>query len=177
MLFKKGVISKEELDKSIEDFRTATASKKAADANLAAEQANQSKATWASQQKTVSAPMDALVFETYYSEHEKVGEGQPVLSLLTPGSIKIIFYIPEQLLSTLKLNQKISFFIDGIARPMQAKITYISPKEEYTPPVIFSETERQRLVFRIEAHPIATDSFLKIHPGQPITVRLDTNNS
>ncbi|EHL32878.1 HlyD family secretion protein [Legionella drancourtii] len=177
ILFKKDVISKEELEQSMGNFRSAEASRNAAQANLRAEQANQSKAVWISQQKTVTSPIDALVFDTYYSAYEKIEEGKPILALLAADAIKIIFFIPEQHLSTLKLNEEITILLDGAQQPIKAKITYISPKEEYTPPVIFSETERQRLVFRVEARPIASDAYLKIHPGQPVTVRLDTDNS
>lgn len=172
ILFRKKVISKEELEQSTGNFHSAEASKNAAQANLSAEQANQSKAVWVSQQKTVTAPIDALVFDTYYSAYEKVSEGKPILSLLATDAIKIIFFIPENNLSTLQLNEEITVLFDGSQHPIKAKITYISPKEEYTPPVIYSETERQRLVFRVEARPLSNDNHLKIHPGQPVTVLL-----
>jgi HlyD family secretion protein len=176
ILFKKDVISKEELDQSNSDYHTAEASQKAAEANLLIEQANQKKAFWASGQKLVTAPMDALVFDTYYSVHENVAEGKPILSLLDPNSIKIIFYVPQKQLSLLQLKQEIQVSYDGAQQPLIAKITYISPKEEYTPPVIFSEAERQSLVYRIEAHPLDKNSYLKIHPGQPVSVKLNGQN-
>ncbi|WP_165485085.1 HlyD family secretion protein [Legionella rowbothamii] len=174
-LFRKEVISKEELDKSNDDLTTAAANKKAAEANLLEVQAKQSQAQWSSQQKTVTAPVNALVFQTYYSEHEQVQANKPVLSLLTSGSSKIIFYVPEPLLSTIKLNQLVYVARDGQSEAIKAKITYISPKEEYTPPVIFSDTERNKLVFRIEALPL-TENNSAVHPGQPVTVFLDNNN-
>ena len=34
---------------------------------------------------------------------------------------------------------------------MQAKISYISPRAEFTPPVIYSEKARSKLVFMVEA--------------------------
>lgn len=177
ILFKKEVISKEELEQSLGNFRSAEANRNAAQANLSAKQANQNKAVWVSQQKTVASPIDALVFDTYYSAHEKIGEGKPILSLLAKDALKIIFFIPEQHLSSLKLNDQITVIFDGSPQPVKAQITYISPKEEYTPPIIFSETQRQRLVFRVEARPLTSDGYLKIHPGQPVTVKLDTAQS
>ena len=47
------------------------------------------------------------------------------------------------------------------------KISFISKEAEYTPPVIFSEQERAKLVFRVEAQPIG-DYSLPI--GLPVTV-------
>lgn len=174
-LFKKEVISKEELEKSSDDLTTAIANKKAAEANLLEVQAQQSQAQWSSKQKAVTAPVNALVFQTYFSEHEQVPANKPVLSLLTSGSSKVIFYVPEPLLSIIKLNQQVHVARDGQSETIKAKITYISPKEEYTPPVIFSDAERTKLVFRVEALPL-TENKVAIHPGQPVTVFLDNNN-
>ncbi|MFJ1268310.1 HlyD family secretion protein [Legionella lytica] len=174
-LFRKQVISKEELEKSNDDLTTAIASKKAAEANLLEVQAKQSQAQWSSKQKAVIAPVNALVFQTYYSEHEQVPANKPVLSLLTAGSSKVIFYVPEPLLSTIKLNQLVQVARDGQSEVIKAKISYISPKEEYTPPVIFSDAERTKLVFRVEALPL-TENNAAVHPGQPVTVFMDNNN-
>jgi HlyD family secretion protein len=49
-------------------------------------------------------------------------------------------------------------------------VNFISPRAEYTPPVIYSQESRSKLVFMIEAvfdPPIAA----KLHPGQPVDVR------
>ncbi|MFP4906347.1 secretion protein HlyD, partial [Paraburkholderia sp. BR14261] len=42
---------------------------------------------------------------------------------------------------------------------------------EYTPPVIYSNENRAKLVFMIEARPSAEDA-VKLHPGQPVEVTL-----
>ncbi|MCA0402946.1 MAG: HlyD family efflux transporter periplasmic adaptor subunit [Proteobacteria bacterium] len=172
MLFKKGVISKEELDKSTEQFNTALANKKTATANLIAEQANKKQASWASYQKIVNSPIDAFVFDTYYSEHEKIIEGKPVLSLLAKDATKIIFFLPEPLLGRVKINETIQVSLDGVPDTFKARVNYISPKEEYTPPVIFSDKERQKLVFRAEALPLIDNKTPSLHPGQPLTVTI-----
>ena len=169
-LFKKNVISKEELDASNEALHSSLANKRAAEANLLALHAQQNKAHWVVKQKTINSPIKARVFETYYSEHEKIIESRPVMSLLAPAATKIIFFIPEPKLARLQINQKLDVFVDGRKQPFHAKISYISPKAEYTPPVIFSEAQRQMLVFRVEAEPIKQKNSLIIHPGQPVTV-------
>lgn len=170
MLFRKNVISREELETSNEALHSALANKNASNANLLALQAQQNKANWASGQKTVNSPITALVFDTYYSEHEKITGQQPVLSLLPSDAIKVIFYVPEPVLSHLKLKQELELLIDGRKQPIKAQISFISPQAEYTPPVIFSETQRHKLVFRVEARPVALGDGAAIHPGQPVTV-------
>jgi HlyD family secretion protein len=54
---------------------------------------------------------------------------------------------------------------------VSAKITYISNEAEYTPPVIYSNETREKLVFMVEAHPSVADAN-RLHPGQPVTVVL-----
>ena len=51
----------------------------------------------------------------------------------------------------------------------RATISFISQTAEYTPPVIYSLEERQKLVYKIEARP-AEPAQLRV--GQPVTVRL-----
>jgi HlyD family secretion protein len=47
---------------------------------------------------------------------------------------------------------------------------FISSTAEYTPPVIFSQNRRSKLVFRVEAKP---DSAALLPVGLPVDVRLD----
>jgi len=48
---------------------------------------------------------------------------------------------------------------------------YISPQVEYTPPVIFSQENRAKLIFMVEAVFDQPD-VNRLHPGQPVEVRL-----
>ena len=58
-----------------------------------------------------------------------------------------------------------------IARPTStATISFIAPQAEYTPPVIYSEASRAKLVYLVEARPPPQQAAL-INPGQPVTVR------
>jgi HlyD family secretion protein len=47
----------------------------------------------------------------------------------------------------------------------------VSNQAEYTPPVIYSNESRAKLVFMVEAHPSIADA-TKLHPGQPVSVVL-----
>jgi len=59
--------------------------------------------------------------------------------------------------------------VDGMAGPVAGKISFISPKAEYTPPVIYSREVRDKMVFMIE---MVFDPAIaaKLHPGQPVDV-------
>mgnify|MGYP007103848726 FL=1 len=53
---------------------------------------------------------------------------------------------------------------------LAARVRFISAQAEFTPPVIYSQEERARLVFRVEAIPERPGD-LKV--GQPVSVRLE----
>ena len=53
---------------------------------------------------------------------------------------------------------------------LAATISFISPQAEYTPPVIYSESIRAKLVYMVEARP-SPEQAASINPGQPIAVR------
>lgn len=140
-----------------------------AEVNAAAEVLHQ--AAWQLRQKTIIAPTEGEIYDTYYRLGEVVPATHPVLSILTPQNIYAIFFVPEEQLSSIKIGQKISMTCDSCKQPTQASIYFISPKAEYTPPIIYSEKSRSKLIYRVEAK-IPIQEAKRFHPGQPITVRL-----
>lgn len=76
--------------------------------------------------------------------------------------------MPEKVVGHLSLGQKIFVSFDG-GRTVPANIDFISPRAEYTPPVIYSSQSRAKLVFMIEAVPGPASAPL-LHPGQPVDV-------
>ena len=126
---------------------------------------------WRAAQKQQSAPQDALVAEVFFQVGEQVGAGQPVLSLLPPASLKARFYVPESVLSTLRIGQRVQVLCNACPKVIDARISRIASSPEYTPPVIYSNAQRQRLVYMVEARPDALDAVL-LRPGQPLDVRL-----
>ncbi|HKH28242.1 MAG TPA: HlyD family efflux transporter periplasmic adaptor subunit [Sphingomicrobium sp.] len=117
--------------------------------------------------RQVKAPSDAQVQDVYFRAGETVNAGQPVLALLPPANRRIRFYVPEPLLATIALGQTVGLSCDSCKDGLQARISFISSEAEFTPPVIFSEQERAKLVFRVEARPL-DGADLPI--GLPVTV-------
>jgi HlyD family secretion protein len=128
-------------------------------------------ADWRVEQKSVSAPKAGLVYDTMYREGEWVAAGNPVVRMLPPQNIKVRFFVPEGVVGSLALGRKVSLHCDGCAADVPATITYVSSEAEYTPPVIYSNETRGKLIYMIEAHPSPEDA-MKLHPGQPFAVRL-----
>jgi HlyD family secretion protein len=134
-------------------------------------QAVLAQANWRLEQKSVSAPAAGLVYDTMYRVGEWVGAGNAVVRMLPPENIKVRFFVPQTVLGSLAAGRKVSLHCDGCAADIPATITFISSEAEYTPPVIYSNETRAKLIYMIEAHPTPEDA-VKLHPGQPLAVRL-----
>ena len=124
---------------------------------------------WTKEQKIIAAPVDAIVFDTYYRLGEYTIANQAILSLLAPGNIKAIFFVSEPDVKKLNLGDTVSVANGDAHRWYAAKISFISPSAEYTPPVIYSEQTNAKLIYRVEAE-FSSQVAYHLHPGQPITV-------
>jgi len=140
-------------------------------AQIEAAQAAVAQAQWKLDQTRVSAPARGLVYDTLYRVGEWVQAGNPVVQLLPPQNVKVRFFVPETIVGALAPGRALAIHCDGCAADVPAKITYIANKAEYTPPVIYSNENRAKLVFMVEAHPSAADA-ARLHPGQPVAVTL-----
>jgi len=117
--------------------------------------------------RRVAAPANAKVQDVFFRAGEVVNAGQPVLSLLPPGNLRVRFYVPETALSALSLGQTVRVACDNCPEKIEARISFISREAEYTPPIIFSEQERAKLVFRVEARPVGA---VNLPIGLPVSV-------
>lgn len=142
---------------------------KAAQAEADAVREKLVQARWNLDQKTQAARKDGLIFDTFYYSGEWVPPGKPVISLLPPENIKVRFFVPEKTVGRLSPGEKIWVSYDG-GGTVPARIAFISPRAQYTPPVIYSSQTRAKLVFMIEAT-VEPAIALRLHPGQPVDVR------
>ena len=113
------------------------------------------------------APAAGRIEDVFYRPGEWVAANQPVVSLLPDDRVKIRFYVPEQQVSRYRPGKTVRFACDSCASGLTAKISYVSPRPEFTPPVIFSRDSRDRLVFMVEAMPAKPANLM---PGLPVDV-------
>ncbi|TAM01013.1 MAG: HlyD family efflux transporter periplasmic adaptor subunit [Paraburkholderia sp.] len=140
-------------------------------AQVEASRAALAQAQWKLDQKHVAAPGAGLVRDTLFRVGEWVQAGNPVVQLLPPQNVKVRFFVPESVVGALATGRHVTIHCDGCSAEIPATITWISNAAEYTPPVIYSNESRAKLVFMIEAHP-SRDDAMKLHPGQPVAVQL-----
>jgi HlyD family secretion protein len=118
--------------------------------------------------RKLASPVTGAVQQIYYRPGEMVPAGRPVLSILPPGNIKVRFFAGEAMLPKLALGDTVEVTCDACA-PMLAKVSFIARSAEYTPPVIYSLEERNKLVFMVEAR---TEAPGGLRVGQPVSVAL-----
>ena len=93
-----------------------------------------------------------------------------MLSVLPDGAFKLRVYVPETALSSIRVGAGLMVRCDGCGEGMRATVSYISPDPEFTPPVIYSLENRQKLVYLVEARP--DDDAWALTPGQIVDVDL-----
>jgi HlyD family secretion protein len=124
---------------------------------------------WSFDQKKQAAPQSGLVYDTLFRQGEWVAAGKPVVVLLPPQNIKVRAFVPETRVGSLHYGDSAQVTVDGVQNFFIGKVSYISPRAEYTPPVIYSRESRAKLVFMVESvfdQQIAAN----LHPGQPVDV-------
>jgi HlyD family secretion protein len=141
----------------------------AQDDAVRAAQAALAMAEWRLAQRSVTAPVAGRIADVLAQPGETVAAGTPVVSLLAPANIFVRFFIPEAAFSSVHRGDAVALACDGCAAGLSGTISFISPQVEYTPPVIYSESSRMKLVFMIEARPPPEQASL-LNPGQPIEV-------
>jgi HlyD family secretion protein len=142
----------------------------AAEANVHALQAALAQADWNLSQKRQSAPKSALVTDLIYNPGDWVAAGKGVVELLPPENVKVRAFVPQAMVGTIQRGDHVSIFVDGVSQPFEGHVSFISPQAEFTPPVIYSQESREKLVFMVESRfDVPTAS--KLHPGQPVDVQ------
>ncbi len=142
---------------------------KAQAAAVAAARAGLAMATWQRSQRHVAAPVAGVVADTLARSGETVAAGAPVVLLLAPGNIVIRFFVPEPMLARIHRGDRVALVCDNGQGGLTGTVDYIAPQAEYTPPVIYSEESKSKLVYMCEARPRPEEATL-FNPGQPVVV-------
>lgn len=190
-LVKTGAVGKAIFDRSATEYQANQEKIKETEANLAeaklgarsnlvaaqearvnAMQSEIDRYQWLVNQKTIDIPEAGYVQDTLFKAHEFVPAGKPVIQFLPTENRVLVFYIPEKMLSQIQLGKTVYFTCDGCEKRLSATVNYISSQAEYTPPVIYSENARAKLVYYAEAK-IDSAVAVKLHTGQPVDVTVE----
>ncbi|MBI1416028.1 MAG: HlyD family efflux transporter periplasmic adaptor subunit [Limimaricola sp.] len=139
----------------------------AAEAALDVARAQADQAQSALDDRSATAPIDGKVEHVFYDVGEVAATGAPIISIFQPDALKVIFFIPEPERAAFAIGDAMSVSCDGCGPGLGAHVTLLGSAPQYTPPIIYSRSERQRLVFRAEAR---LDPGSHLLPGQPVSL-------
>ena len=188
-LLKRGIATQADYDQAETQLNVQTAMVGQAEANLAVARlparpeaikaaenavkqarASLDQANWRLSKRTIMAPAAGRIDDIIRNPGDLAGPSAPIISMLPDGAVKLRLYLPEASFSQVHVGSLLYVHCDGCKPGLTARVSYVSPDPEFTPPVIYSLETRQKLVFLIEARPENLNSPLQ--PGQIVDVAL-----
>lgn len=167
-LLRAGATSKQAYDQARSAYDTAAALVRQIDATEQQAQAALAGAAYQLSERDVIARTSGRVQDIFFRPGEYAPAMTPVISILPPGNVYVRFFVPATEFAKLKLGQRVAVNCDSCPGNIAATVTFIAARVEFTPPVIFSVGNRERLVFKVEAR---APGGLSLNPGQPVQVR------
>jgi len=101
----------------------------------------------------IKAPITGTIVNKYIETNELAYQGKPLFKIADLDNMFIRVYITEDMLSSVKLNQKATIRLDsqnGKTLTLPGTVTWISPKAEFTPKMIQTKDERVNLVYAVK---------------------------
>jgi len=119
---------------------------------------------------TITAPIGGLVSTLYYEEGEAVPPLQPVLELVHVSELDVKIYVPEKELPLVKQGQEAKIRVDGVSKELTGRVSWVSPRAEFTPKTILTPDTRTSLVYAVKITVPNPERVLK--HGMPVEVIL-----
>jgi HlyD family secretion protein len=130
--------------------------------------AAQQQAAWRLSKRVIKAPDIGEINDIIRDPGDTAGPAAPVLAFLPQDAVKLKLYFAEEDHVRLTPGTLLDVHCDGCPQGLQASISYVSANPEFTPPVIYSLENRQKLVYLVEAREAGTRRLLR--PGQIVDV-------
>ncbi|MEW6629871.1 MAG: HlyD family efflux transporter periplasmic adaptor subunit [Pseudomonadota bacterium] len=143
---------------------------KAAENQVQQAQSALGQAQWRLSKRVLAAPSAGRIDDVIRNPGDTAGPTAPVISMLPDNAVKLSVFVPEAAFSSVKVGALLSVRCDGCGPDLKARVSYVSPDPEFTPPVIYSLQNRQKLVYLVEARPEGNAGPLQ--PGQIVDVDL-----
>jgi HlyD family secretion protein len=119
---------------------------------------------------TLVASASGVVTQKLVDAGEMVARGTPVVVVTDLDNAWANLFVPEPLVPRLTLGQAATVFTDAGGAGLSGRITFFSPRAEFTPRNAQTTEERSKLVYRIKVSVDNRDGVLK--PGMPVDAEL-----
>ena len=112
----------------------------------------------------VVSPISGTVIEKYMEQGEFATVGRPICKVADLDHMYLRAYITSAQLRQVRIGQQVKVFADygnGQRKEYPGKVTWISPKSEFTPKTILTDDERADLVYALKIA-VRNDGYVKI---------------
>jgi HlyD family secretion protein len=156
-LFKNGWISREVYDQRRQQLGSALAVERAAGARVRVAEAALSAAEHDIDlykvniaDNTLVAPRDGRVEYRIANVGEVLPAGGKVFTLLDVGYVYMDIYLPTATAGRVRIGNDARIVLDAYPdQPIPAKVSFIAAQAQFTPKMVETQTERDKLMFRI----------------------------
>jgi HlyD family secretion protein len=119
---------------------------------------------------TVTAPATGVVTQKLADTGELIARGAPLVVLTDLDNAWANLFVPEPMIPRVKIGQAATVFTDAGGQGLPGKVTFVSPRAEFTPRNVQTAEERSKLVYRIKVAVDNREGVLK--PGMPVDAEL-----
>jgi HlyD family secretion protein len=119
---------------------------------------------------TITSPVGGVVTEKLVNVGELVAPRTPLAVITDLDHAWGEVFVDEPIVPRLKLGQPATIFTDAGGQGIPGKLTFISPRAEFTPRNVQTAEERSRLVYRVKVSVDNRNGVLK--PGMPVEAEI-----
>lgn len=99
---------------------------------------------------TLKSPVNGRVLYKMLEVGEVIGSGGKVLTVLEIDDIYMTIFLPTADAGRVKIGSEARIKLDALDAAIPARVSFISPEAQFTPKEIETESEREKLMFRIK---------------------------
>ena len=146
-----------------EEIQTARARVAAADAQIAVLEKSVRDAS-------VISPISGIVTQKLADQGEIIARGTPLVVITDLDHAWANLFVPEPMVPRVTIGQAATVLTDAGGQGIQGKVTFVSPRAEFTPRNVQTAEERSKLVYRIKVTVDNSAGVLKL--GMPVDAEL-----
>lgn len=118
----------------------------------------------------VAAPVAGIVTQTLVDEGELVAPRMPLIVVTDLDNAWANVFVPEPMVPRVRLGQAATVHTDAGGQGLEGKVTFVSPRAEFTPRNVQTAEERSKLVYRLK---VAVDNRAGVlKQGMPVDAEL-----
>ncbi len=101
---------------------------------------------------TLSAPRSGRIQYRIAQPGEVMSAGGRVLNLVDLSDVYMTFFLPEESVGKVPLGAEVRILLDALPdTPIPARVSYVASVAQFTPKMVETKSERQKLMFRVKA--------------------------